>query len=59
MTPAPLRAVTGHVDTLGAIVTQIKPNGRLVFDSSGISILPVNGDSLHWDGAPTPARRCS
>jgi putative aminopeptidase FrvX len=29
------RAVTGHVDTLGAIVKQIKPNGRLVFDRIG------------------------
>lgn len=39
------RAVTGHVDTLGAIVTQIKPNGRLTFDRlGGYPYYAVNGE---------------
>ena len=39
------RAVTAHVDTLGAIVTQIKPNGRLVFDRiGGYPYFSVNGE---------------
>lgn len=39
------RAVTGHVDTLGGIVTQIKPNGRLVFDRiGGYPYYAVNGE---------------
>ena len=39
------RAVTGHVDTLGAIVTQIKPNGRLAFDRiGGYPLFAVNGE---------------
>lgn len=39
------RAVTGHVDTLGAIVTQIKPNGRLTFDRiGGYPYFAVNGE---------------
>jgi putative aminopeptidase FrvX len=39
------RAVTGHVDTLGAIVKQIKPNGRLVFDRiGGYPLFAVNGE---------------
>jgi len=43
-TSAP-RAVTGHVDTLGAIVTQIKPNGRLAFDRiGGYPLFAVNGE---------------
>ena len=43
-TAAP-RAVTGHVDTLGAIVTQVKPNGRLVFDRiGGYPLFAVNGE---------------
>ena len=44
-TVAAPRAVTGHVDTLGAIVTQIKPNGRLVFDRiGGYPLYAVNGE---------------
>lgn len=39
------RAVTGHVDTLGAIVTQIKPSGRLAFDRiGGYPYFAVNGE---------------
>ena len=39
------RAVTGHVDTLGAIVTQIKPSGRLAFDRiGGYPLFAVNGE---------------
>ena len=39
------RAVTGHVDTLGAIVTQIKPNGRLAFGRiGGYPLFAVNGE---------------
>jgi putative aminopeptidase FrvX len=39
------RAVTGHIDTLGAIVTQIKPNGRLAFDRiGGYPLFAVNGE---------------
>ena len=39
------RAVTGHVDTLGAIVTQIKPNGRLAFDRiGGYPLFAINGE---------------
>jgi putative aminopeptidase FrvX len=39
------RAVTGHVDTLGAIVKEIKPNGRLVFDRiGGYPLYAVNGE---------------
>ncbi len=39
------RAVTGHVDTLGGIVTQIKPNGRLTFDRiGGYPYFAVNGE---------------
>jgi putative aminopeptidase FrvX len=39
------RAVTGHVDTLGGIVTQIKPTGRLVFDRiGGYPYFAVNGE---------------
>lgn len=39
------RGVTGHVDTLGAIVTQIKPNGRLAFDRiGGYPFHAVNGE---------------
>jgi putative aminopeptidase FrvX len=39
------RAVTGHVDTLGAIVTQLKPNGRLTFDRlGGYPYYAVNGE---------------
>lgn len=39
------RAVTGHVDTLGGIVTQIKPNGRLAFDRiGGYPLFAVNGE---------------
>jgi putative aminopeptidase FrvX len=44
-TAAAPRAVTGHVDTLGAIVTQIKPTGRLVFDRiGGYPLYAVNGE---------------
>lgn len=43
-TTAP-RAITGHVDTLGAIVTAIKPNGRLAFDRiGGYPLFAVNGE---------------
>jgi putative aminopeptidase FrvX len=43
-TDAP-RAVTGHVDTLGGIVTQIKANGRLAFDRlGGYPYFAVNGE---------------
>jgi putative aminopeptidase FrvX len=39
------RAVTAHVDTLGAIVKEIKPNGRLVFDRiGGYPYYAVNGE---------------
>jgi putative aminopeptidase FrvX len=39
------RAVTAHVDTLGAIVKQVKPNGRLMFDRiGGYSLFSVNGE---------------
>lgn len=39
------RAVTGHVDTLGGIVTQIKDNGRLTFDRiGGYPYFAVNGE---------------
>ncbi len=39
------RAVTGHVDTLGGIVTQIKPSGRLTFDRiGGYPYFAVNGE---------------
>jgi len=39
------RAVTGHVDTLGAIVTQVKSNGRLAFDRiGGYPLFAVNGE---------------
>ena len=39
------RAITGHVDTLGAIVTQIKPNGRLAFDRiGGYPLFAINGE---------------
>ena len=39
------RAVTGHVDTLGAIVTQIKPSGRLIFDRLGsYPYFAINGE---------------
>jgi aminopeptidase len=39
------RAVTGHVDTLGAIVKEIKPNGRLIFDRiGGYPLYAVNGE---------------
>ena len=39
------RAVTAHVDTLGAIVTRIKPNGRLAFDRiGGYPFFSVNGE---------------
>ncbi len=39
------RAVTAHVDTLGAIVKEIKPNGRLVFDRiGGYPFHSVNGE---------------
>ncbi|MCU0509340.1 MAG: M42 family metallopeptidase [Anaerolineae bacterium] len=39
------RAITGHVDTLGGIVTQIKPNGRLTFDRiGGYPYFAVNGE---------------
>ena len=37
--------ITAHVDTLGAIVTQIKPNGRLLFDRiGGYPYFSVNGE---------------
>ena len=39
------RGVTGHVDTLGAIVTQVKPNGRLTFERiGGYPFFAVNGE---------------
>ncbi len=39
------RAVTGHVDTLGGIVTQIKADGRLTFDRiGGYPYFAVNGE---------------
>jgi aminopeptidase len=39
------RAVTAHVDTLGAIVKEIKPNGRLIFDRiGGYPYYAVNGE---------------
>lgn len=39
------RAVTGHVDTLGAIVKEIKPHGRLIFDRiGGYPLYAVNGE---------------
>jgi putative aminopeptidase FrvX len=39
------RAVTAHVDTLGAIVKEIKPSGRLVFDRiGGYPLYAVNGE---------------
>jgi putative aminopeptidase FrvX len=39
------RAVTAHVDTLGAIVKEIKPSGRLVFDRiGGYPYYAVNGE---------------
>jgi putative aminopeptidase FrvX len=39
------RAVTAHVDTLGAIVKEVKPNGRLMFDRiGGYSLYSVNGE---------------
>lgn len=39
------RAVTGHVDTLGGIVTQVKSNGRLTFDRlGGYPYFAVNGE---------------
>ncbi|HEX9118182.1 MAG TPA: M42 family metallopeptidase [Anaerolineae bacterium] len=39
------RAVTAHVDTLGAIVKEIKSNGRLVFDRiGGYPFHTVNGE---------------
>ncbi|MCX6027926.1 MAG: M42 family metallopeptidase [Chloroflexi bacterium] len=39
------RAVTAHVDTLGAIVKEIKPSGRLVFDRiGGYPFFAVNGE---------------
>ena len=42
-TDAP-RAITAHVDTLGAIVRAIKPNGRLAFDRiGGYPFHSVNG----------------
>ena len=38
-------AVTAHVDTLGAIVKEIKPNGRLIFDRlGGYPLFAVNGE---------------
>jgi putative aminopeptidase FrvX len=39
------RAVTAHVDTLGAIVKEIKASGRLVFDRiGGYPYFAVNGE---------------
>ena len=39
------RAVTGHVDTLGGIITRIKPDGRLTFDRiGGYPYFAVNGE---------------
>ncbi len=39
------RAATAHVDTLGAIVKEIKPNGRLAFDRiGGYPFYSVNGE---------------
>ncbi|OIO97141.1 MAG: hypothetical protein AUK03_02925 [Anaerolineae bacterium CG2_30_64_16] len=39
------RAVTAHVDTLGAIVKEIKANGRLTFDRiGGYPFFSVNGE---------------
>ena len=39
------RAITAHVDTLGAIVKAIKPNGRLLFDRiGGYPYYAVNGE---------------
>jgi putative aminopeptidase FrvX len=39
------RAITAHVDTLGAIVKEIKPNGRLIFDRiGGYPLYAVNGE---------------
>jgi len=40
----PVRALTAHVDTLGAMVKSIKPNGRLAlvnhFPADGIFVVP-------------------
>ncbi|MFW6067467.1 MAG: osmoprotectant NAGGN system M42 family peptidase [Myxococcota bacterium] len=38
---APSRSVVGHVDTIGAMVKQLKPNGRL-------SVVPVGNWSSRW-----------
>jgi putative aminopeptidase FrvX len=39
------RALTAHVDTLGAVVQQIKPNGRLqLVRVGGLSLTSVEGD---------------
>lgn len=50
------RAVTGHVDTLGGIVTQIKPDGRLTFDRiGGYPYFAVNGEYCWVRTAAGPA----
>lgn len=44
--PEPLRAVTSHVDTLGALVKHIKPNGRITPSSiGGFAWQSVEGES--------------
>ena len=43
--PNPKLAIAGHVDTLGAIVSKIKPNGTLAFSLlGGLSLTGAEGE---------------